>query len=101
MARLTQEDVDRIKEMLEKFENFKAMHVFTPEQGDAIRRIIQTFDEHGPEIQALLEREQASKLWAALRLKYWSVVRWFLAAFVSIVAAMQGYDYILSKWWPK
>jgi hypothetical protein len=101
VSQLTREDVERIKEMLEKFEQFKLAHVFTAEQGEAIRRIIQTFDSYGEEIQAIIEREQASVLMAKLRLKYWSIVRWFLAAFVAIVAAMQSWDWIVLKWWQK
>jgi hypothetical protein len=92
---LTRDDVLQIKELLEKFEELKAAHVFTPEDAEAIKRIVDTFDKHGPEIEAIILKEQASQLWAKLRLKYWSVVKWFLGAFLTLVAAIQGWQQII------
>ena len=93
-------DIAQIKELLARAEEARG-HLFTPAQVETLKAVIETFEAHGPEISEMIRREQVSKLWAETRLKFWGVVKWFLATFLLIVGVMQGWQSVVApllKW---
>lgn len=94
-------DVAQIKDLLAKAEEAHSMHIFTAPEVETLKRIIKTFDDHQAEIAEMIRREQVSKLWTETRLRFWGIVKWFLATFLMIVAVVQGWQAIvapLMKW---
>lgn len=100
MARpsLTPDDIAQIKALVPQIERLKAAHTFTSEQGEAIERVVDFFERHRAEIQIAVEKEQVSQLRAKLALQYWLIVKWFLGGFLTLVATLQGWQFI-SGWW--
>lgn len=100
---LTNGDVERIRDMLARAESALSSNVFTVDEVKSLRRIIETFDRYGTEIDAVITEKQVSKLWAQSRLQLWSIIKWFLAAFLMIVTAIQGWTSIMPtiKWWDR
>lgn len=97
----SKDDVRQIKELLAKADNEHLAFVFNGDEIATLRRIIKTFDEHQSEIAVMIQKEQISKLRTELRLRGWSIIKWFLATFLLIVAAVQGWQaviYPLFKW---
>jgi len=99
---LSRADLLQIKDMLARAEEAKGMHIFTADQVKTLLSVIETFEDHGDEIREMIRREQVSMLWVETRLRFWGVVKWFLATFLMIVAVVQGWQSILApsfKWW--
>ena len=93
----TRADVAQIKDLLVKAEEAKAIHIFTQEQVRILTRVITTFTEHGTEIETMIKKERASKLLAELRLRFWGVVKWILAAMITITGIIQGWDWLMVR----
>jgi hypothetical protein len=94
-------DVAQIKELLAKAEEAKALHIFTANEIETLRRVIKTFEDHGSEISEMIKREAVSHLWMETRLRFWGIIKWLLATFLMIVAAVQGWQSIIApmmKW---
>ena len=97
----SREDVLQIKELLAKAEEAKGMHIFTEQQVQTLKTVIETFEDHGQQIREMIRREQVSDLWMETRIRLWGVIKWCLATFLLIVAAVQGWQSIISpilKW---
>ncbi len=98
---LSREDVIKIRELLAAMEEGHLLHFKDPAQLALFKRVMTTFSDHAPEISEIIRREQVSKLWAETRLKGWGVIKWLLASFLLIVAAIQGWQSVivpLFKW---
>lgn len=89
-------DVIEIRKLLLAVEEGHLLHFNDPAQLEVFKRVMNTFTEHREEIAEIIRREQVSKLWAETRLKFWGVIKWFLATFLLIIGAVQGWQAIIS-----
>ena len=97
----SREDMIRIRELLLAVEEGHLLHFSDPAQLEVFKRVMKTFTDHNAEISEMIRREQVSKLWAETRLKGWGVIKWFLATFLLVVGAVQGWQAVISPWWNK
>lgn len=91
----SREDVLEIRKLLLAVEEGHLLHFNDPQQLEVFKRVMHTFTEHREEIAEIIRREQVSKLWAETRLKFWGVIKWFLATFLLIVGVIQGWESVI------